>query len=53
MTRRNIKEINSKGFRIQNVHDGTAEINCCTYSITKFIKSKKGGTLFAKPPAEL
>ena len=41
MTRRNIKETNSKGFRIQNVHDGTAEINCCTYSITKLIKSKR------------
>ena len=41
MTRRNIKEITSKDFSIQYVHDGTAEINCCTYSITKFIKSNK------------
>ena len=41
MTQRNIKETNSEGFRIQNVHDGTAEINCCTYSITKLIESKR------------
>ena len=41
MTRRNIKETTSKDLGIQNVHDGTAEMNCCTYSITKFIKSKR------------
>ena len=41
MTRRNIKEITSKDFSIQYVHDGTAEINCCTYSITKLIKFKR------------
>ena len=41
MTRRNIKETTSKDFSIQYVHDGTAEINCCTYSITKLIKSKR------------
>ena len=41
MTRRNIKETTSKDFSIQYVHDGTAEINCCTYSIKKFIKSKR------------
>ena len=53
MTRRNIKETTSKDLGIQYVHDGTAEINCCTYSITNLIKSKKGGALFGKPPAEL
>ena len=41
MTRRSIKRITSKGFRIHYVHDGTAEMNCCTYSITKLIKSKR------------
>ena len=41
MTRRNIKETTSKDLGIQYVHDGTAEINCCTYSITKLIKSKR------------
>ena len=41
MTRRNIKETTSKDFSIQYVHDGTAEINCCTYSITKLVKSKR------------
>ena len=41
MTQRNIKETISKGFRIQNVHDGMAEINCCTYSITRLIESKR------------
>ena len=40
MTRRNIKETTSKDFSIQYVHDGTAEINCCTYSITRLAKSK-------------
>ena len=41
MTRRDIKETTSKDFSIQYMHDGTAEINCCTYSIKKFIKSKR------------
>ena len=41
MTQRNIKETTSKDFSIQYVHDGTAEINCCTYSITKLIESKR------------
>ena len=53
MTRRSIEETTSKDFRIQYVHDGTAEMNCCTYSITKLIKISKGGALFGKPPAKL
>ena len=53
MTRRNIKETTSKDLGIQYVHDGTAEIDCCTYSITKLIKSQKGGALFGKSPAAL
>ena len=53
MTRRNIKETTSKDLGIQYVHDGMAEIDCCTYFITKLIKSNKGGALFGKPTAEL
>ena len=53
MTRKNIKETTSKDLGIQYVHDGTAEIDCCSYFITKLIKSNKGGALFGKPTAEL
>ena len=41
MTRRSTKRITSRGFSIHYVHDGTAEINCCTYSITKIFQSLK------------
>ena len=43
----------SKDFNIHYVHDGTAEINCCTYSITKIFQSFKGGALFGEPLAGL
>ena len=53
MTRRNIKETTSKDFSIQYMHDGTAKINCCTYSITKVFHSFKDGALFGEPLAGL
>ena len=53
MTRRNTKRITSRDFSIHYVHDGTAEINCCTCSITKIFQSFKGGALFGGPLAGL
>ena len=43
----------SKDLSIHYVHDGMAEINCCTYSITKIFQSFKGGALFGEPLAGL
>ena len=53
MTRRNIKETTSKDFSIQYMHDGTAEIKCWSYSITRLIESKRVKHCLNKPPAEL